>query len=291
MNMQRYIAFLKILEVGSFTKAAELLGYTQPALSQMIAALEKELSLKLFYRSRYGIRLTPEGERLYPSIQSAVMQYEAMRRTADEIKGLDSGSIRIGTVSSVSCHWLPALIRQFWSAHPNIQFVLHQGDYSTISEWVRTGAIDFGFVNPHAVKGMETIPIKSGEFRAVLPMGHPLANRPRIFLEELAEEPFLLLEEGAYSEPLEAFHAAGLAPHIKLRVHDDYSILSMVEQGLGVSLLTELVLRKTNYAVAIRPIDPPIFRTLGIVTKEKPSLPLASREFIRYLLEKKDELQ
>ena len=244
--MQRYIALLKVIEVGSFTKAADLLGYTQPALSQMIASLEKELSIKILYRSRYGIRLTPEGERMYPSVQRAVLQYQAMRRTADEIRGLDSGVVRIGTVSSVSCHWLPEIIRAFWQKHPNIQIVLHQGDYTSIPEWVRTGAVDFGFVNPHAVKGMETTVIKSGEFRAVLPKDHPLAEKKSLILEDLAEEPFLLLEEGAYSEPLEAFRAAGITPNVKLRVHDDYSILSMVEQGLGVSILTELVLHKTS---------------------------------------------
>lgn len=288
--MQRYIAFLKVVEVGSFTKAAELLGYTQPALSQMIAALEKELSLKLLYRSRYGIQLTPEGERMYPAIQNSVMQYESMRRTADEVRGLDSGIVRIGTVSSVSCHWLPGLIRQFWQEHPNIQLVLRQGDYSTIPEWVRTGEIDFGFVNPRAVKGLEAMPVKSDEFRVVLPLDHPLANRSSLSLMDLCTEPFLLLEEGTYSEPLEAFYAACLMPNIRLRVHDDYSILSMVEQGLGVSLLPELVLHKTNYRVAILPTEPPITRTLGVVTKDRRALSLASKEFLRCLMENRDAL-
>ncbi len=281
--MERYIALLKVIEIGSFTKAAERLGYTQPALSQMIASLEKELSIKILHRSRYGIRLTPEGERLYPSIQSAVLQYEAMRRTADEIRGLSSGVVRIGTVSSVSCHWLPGIIRAFWQEHPNIQIVLHQGDYTSIPEWVRTGAVDFGFVNPHAVKGMETTVIKSGEFRAVLLKNHPLAGKKSLVLEDFAEEPFLLLEEGAYSEPMEAFRAAGIAPNIRLRVHDDYSILSMVEQGLGVSILTELVLHKTNYDVVALPIEPAIIRTMSIVTKDKHALPLASKAFLQCL--------
>ena len=230
--MQKYIALLKVIQVGSFTKAADLLGYTQPALSQMIASLEKELSIKILYRSRYGIQLTPEGERLYPAIQESVLQYEAMQRQADEIRGLDSGIVRIGTVSSVSCHWLPGIIRAFWQKHPNIQIVLHQGDYTSIPEWVRTGAVDFGFVNPHAVKGMETTIIKSGEFRAVLPKNHPLSGKKLLVLEDLAEEPFLLLEEGVYSEPLEAFQAAGITPNIKLRVHDDYSILSTTQNKL-----------------------------------------------------------
>ena len=82
---------------------------------------------------------------------------------------------------------------------------------------------------------METTVIKSGEFYAVLPKHHPLAEKKSLILEDFAKEPFLLLEEGVYSEPLEAFHAAGITPNIKLRVHDDYSILSMVEQGLGAS--------------------------------------------------------
>ncbi len=286
--MQRYIALLKVIEVGNFTKAAELLGYTQPALSQMVASLERELSVKILYRSRYGIRLTPEGEQLYPAIRNSVLQYEVMRTAADEIRGLDSGIVRIGTVSSVSCHWLPEVIRAFWQEHPNIQIVLHQGDYTSIPEWVRTGAVDFGFVNPHAVRGMETTVIKSGEFRAVLPKNHPLSNKESLLLKDLADEPFLLLEEGSYSEPLEAFRAADITPDIRLRVHDDYSILSMVEQGLGVSILTELVLHKTNYDVVVLPIEPAIIRTMSIVTKDRNTLPLASKEFIRCLMEYRD---
>lgn len=289
--MQRYIALLKIVEAGSFTAAAKLLGYTQPALSQMIASLESELSVKLLNRSRYGIKLTPEGERLLPGIQSTVMQYKAMRQTADEIRGLDSGLVRIGTVSSVSCHWLPGVIRRFWSEHPNIEIALHQGDYTSIQDWVRTDTVDFGFVNPKAVHGLEVADIvRSGEFRAILPPGHPLAQRRFLTLTELEAQPLILLEEGAYSEPLEAFRAEGLEPEIRLRAHDDYSILSMVEQGLGISILTELVLNKTSYNVAAVPIEPPIIRTMSIVVKDKRSLSLASRRFIKCLLDSRSEL-
>lgn len=214
-----------------------------------------------------------------------------MHRTADEIRGLNFGVVRIGTVSSVFCHWLPEIIRAFWQEHPNIQIVLHQGDYTSIPEWVRTGAVDFGFVNPHAVKGMETTIIKSGEFRAVLPQNHPLAEKKSLVLEDLAEEPFLLLEEGVYSEPLETFRAAGITPNVKLRIHDDYSILSMVEQGLGVSILTELVLHKTSYDVVALPAEPAIIRTMSIVTKDKNTLSLASKAFIRYLMNRRNSLQ
>lgn len=182
------------------------------------------------------------------------------------------------------------MIRAFWEKHPNVQVVLHQGDYSSIPEWVRTGAVDFGFVNPRAVKGLETMAVKSGAFRAVVPAGHPLAARKSVTLEDLAREPFLLLEGGVYSEPEEAFAAAGLAPNVRLRVHDDYYILSMIEQGMGVSILAELVLHKTNYRVAALPLSPPVTRTIGVVMKDRRTLPLAARVFIDQLMAQREQL-
>ncbi|MCD7909677.1 MAG: LysR family transcriptional regulator [Clostridium sp.] len=281
--MNRYITFQKIVELGSFTRAAQALGYTQSAVSQMIASLEDELSIQLLYRSRVGIRLTPEGEDLYPFIRSTVLQYQAMLGKAGEIRGLETGVVRIGTISSISCHWLPRLIKEFGEQYPKVQFVLHQGDYTTIPEWVRTGEADFGFVNPDAVQGMCTQFLKEGELRAVLPADHPLAEQPFVELKQLAGEPFLLLEEGALSEPLEAFSQVGLKPNIRLRVHDDYSILSMIETGLGVSILPELVLQRTGYRVAVRLIKPAVTRKIGLVFKDKDALPIAAKYFIRFL--------
>ncbi|WP_394926642.1 LysR family transcriptional regulator [uncultured Robinsoniella sp.] len=283
--MNRYIALQKVVELGSFTKAADVLGYTQPAISQMISSLENELSIKLLYRSRYGIHLTLEGERIFPSIQKTVAGYKAMLEIAKEIKGLDSGTIRIGTISSISCHWLPGLIKEFQEIYPNVQFILHQGDYTSIPEWVRTGEADFGFINPDAIPGIKTKFIKTGELRAVLPVNHPLSTKEYITLNDLAREPFLLLEEGALSEPMEAFRKAGLEPDVRLCVHDDYSILSMIESGLGVSILPELVLRKTNYHVTILPLRPVLTRKIGLIMKDKNAIPIASKYFIDFLFE------
>ena len=288
--MNRYAAFLKVVEVGSFTKAAEILGYTQPAMSQMIASLENELSIKLLYRSRYGVRLTPEGERLLPSIQSSVAQFQSMQNIAGEIRGLDSGVVRIGTISSISCHWLPPVIRQFWEKYPNVQLIVHQGDYTTIPEWVRTGELDFGFVTPDAVDGTDSRFLKTGEHRACLPKDHPLAKKQSVTLAELAKEPFLLLEEGIYSEPLAAFHAAGLEPNIRMTMHDDYSILSMVEQGLGVTILPELVLRKQSYDIVMLPTEPMVMRRISIISREKNELSIAAKRFIQFLIESQKRL-
>lgn len=288
--MNRYIALQKIMELGSFTKAAEALGYTQSSISQMIASLENELSIKLLIRSRHGVKLTIEGTELYPFIERTILQYRAMQEKINEIKGLETGIIRVGTFSSITCHWMPQLIKGFQQRYPNVQFLFHQGDYTSIQEWIKTGAVDFGFVTPPAVTDLETIIMKDGEMLAILPKNHPLADRTSIRVGEISGDPYILMEEGHFSEPLNAFEAAGLKPNIKYTIHDDYAVMTMVEAGLGVSILAELVLQRTNFDIAKIPLDPPIYRTLAIAYKDRHSLPVASQYFIKYLMEKVEEL-
>ena len=288
--MNRYIALQKIIELGSFTKAAESLGYTQSSISQMIASLESELSMKLLTRSRYGVKLTIEGADLYPFIERSIYQYRSMLEKANEIKGLETGIIRVGTISSVTCHWMPQLINGFKKEYPNVQFLFHQGDYTLIPEWIVSGQIDFGFINPNAGTNLNTKTIKDGEMLAVLPKSHPLAKKKSISLADLSNEPYILLEEGHYSEPMAAFKTAGIIPNIQYTIHDDYAIMMMVEEGLGVSILAELILRRTNYDIVCIPLNPPITRTLAVGYKDWDSLPIASKHFIEYLMNHKNEL-
>lgn len=287
--MNRYLALQKIVELGSFSKAAEALGYTQSAMSQMIASLENELSVKLLNRFRTGAKLTLEGKELYPYLERTIYQYLSMQEKVKEIRGLETGIIRMGTLASISAHWLPGLLKEFQEQYPGVEFVIHQGDYTSIQEWIKTGAVDFGFVNPKAVSGLETIVLKEGSMLAVLPENHPLIAKDIIPLEDLAAEPFILLEGGHYYEPLEAFKSIHAAPNIKYTIHDDYAIMTMVEAGLGVSILAELVLHRTNYRIALRPTDPPISRTIAIGYRDKSCLPMAARRFIGILLAHADE--
>ena len=118
---------------------------------------------------------------------------------------------------------------------------------------------------------------------AVLPQKHKFSKLDKIPLAAMIDEPFILLEEGHYYEPLEAFHKAGLEPHVKYTIHDDYAIMTMVEANLGVSILAELILHRTNYKIVTRPTIPPIKRTIAIAYKGKDSLPMASRKFIDLL--------
>lgn len=288
--MNRYIALQKIVELGSFSKAAESLGYTQSAMSQMITSLENELSIKLVNRFRTGTKLTLEGRELYPYIERMLCQFFAVREKTNEIKGLQTGVIRMGTIASISAHWLPRFLKIFQEEYPGVEFVIHQGDYSSIQEWVKSGIIDFGFINPQAAAGIETTTLTQGNMLAILPEHHPLAELDVIPLEILAPEPFILLEEGHYYEPLEAFKSIGITPNIKYTIHDDYAIMTMVEAGLGISILAELILHRTSYNLILRPTEPAITRTIAIGYKDKGSLSMASKRFIDLLVSHTKEL-
>ena len=219
-----------------------------------------------------------------------IYQFYAVKEKANEIKGLETGTIRMGTLASISAHWLPNLLKKFQEQYPGVEFVIHQGDYASIYEWIKIGAIDFGFINPNAVSDLETLILKNGTMLAVLPENHPLSINDTIPLQLLASEPFILLEEGNYYEPLEAFKSLGIFPNIKYTIHDDYAIMTMVEAGLGVSILAELILHRTNYRIKLCPTEPLITRTITIGYKDKFSMPVACKRFIELLQAHLDEL-
>lgn len=283
--MTRYLAFCKIIECGSFTRAAERLGYTQAAVSQMIRSLENEMALTLLIRTRSGVRLTPEGEQLYPLIQKYVSVYRELNDRIGELHGLSSGELRIGTFSSMSQRLLPGLLYDFSSRYPGIRFVLSPGDNTTLPERIRAGLIDFGFVYPEAATGLQSIPIARDNYLAVFPEGHPYAERSSVSLKEMATLPLIVVEEGGVNTVLRAFADASLTPFVQYRIHDDHTILSMVERGIGVSILPSMILDRAAYRLKIVPIETPVQRTVSIGYLDKELLPIAAKRFIRFLVE------
>ncbi|WP_088008941.1 LysR family transcriptional regulator [Indiicoccus explosivorum] len=282
--MNPYYALIKVIETGSFTRAAEALGYTQSAVSQMVHSLETELATKLILRSRTGIKLTPDGEEFLPFIRKLCNSHQELLEKQKEMEGLQSGLIRIGTLSSVSCNWLPGLMKEFKEQYPDVRFGLFQGEYTSIADWIKEGTVNFGFVNPDAVTGLTTVSLQEDEMLAVLPKEHPLTGNDTVLLKDLTAEPYILLDVGKLSEPLSMFRQNGLEPNIQFRVYDDYAIMSMVEQGLGVSILPKLVLKRSAYHIETRPTSPPVTRTISIAYRDKEVLPIASRYFIDFAI-------
>lgn len=283
INIQKYKAFLKVVELESFTRAAEKLFYSQSGISRMINDLEKEWSVTLFERSRTGVRLTSDGIKLLPFAKKVCEAYQKLQAEVDALNGLQSGIIRIGTFSSVATHWLPGILKAFQEDYPNIDFELLLGDYTEIESWIAEGRVDCGFTRLPASFGLETLSLEKDEYLAVLPEGHALSEHDVIPLASLCQEPFILLEKGKNNEISEVFRVAGLIPRVKFTLWDDYAVMTMVEKNLGVGILPSLILRKIPYSIITRKIDVSPCREIGLAFRSRKSTSRAVQQFIEYL--------
>ncbi len=283
MNMQKYLAFVKTVESGSFTKAAEQLNYTQSGISRMIADLEHEWGITLLERNKGGIKLTSDGVKILPYAQTLCADFDKMRIQVDELKGLQSGLIRIGTFSSVATHWLPNIIKAFQKDYPNMDYELLLGDYTEIEEWIHTGRVDCGFLRLPTHADFETIFLEQDRLMAIIPENHPLKDCDKFPIAALCEEPFMLLEKGAKAEISEIFERNNLKPNVKFTTWDDYAVMSMVESGLGIAILPELILKRVPYRILAKELDVPAYRNIGLAVRNGKTASLAVKRFLEYL--------
>lgn len=283
MNILKYMAFIKTVEYGSFTKAAEILNYSQSGISRMINDLEKEWNVILLERSRAGVRLTSDGTKLLPYAKGVCEEYQKLQMQVNELNGLQSGLIRIGTFSSVATHWLPSIIKEFQKDYPNIDYELLLGDYTEIETWILEGRVDCGFLRLPTHTELETIFLEQDKLLAILPEGHPLTEYDKVPVATLCEYPFMLLEKGAKAEISEIFDRCGLSPKTHFTTWDDYAVMSMVESGLGISILPELILKRVPYRIVVKELDVPAYRKIGLALRSKKTVSLAVAKFLDYL--------
>lgn len=283
MNIQKYLALAKTVEYGSFTKAAEILNYSQSGISRMINDLEKEWKVSLLERGRNGVRLTSDGLKLLPYVQNVCSEYQKLQTQVDELNGLQTGLIRIGTISSIATHWLPAIIQEFQKDYPNIDYELLLGDYTEIENWILEGRVDCGFLRLPTHAEFETIFLKQDKLLVVLPQKHPMAACERFPVRALCDYPFMLLEKGAKAEVSEIFDKNHISPNVHFTTWDDYAIMSMVESGLGISILPELILQRIPYRIVARELDVPAYRNIAIALRDKKTASLAVKRFLEYI--------
>ncbi len=289
--LSRYSIFCKVVESRSFTKAAESLGYSQSAVSQMVKALEQELGTILVSRGKSGITLTKDGESYYPYIQGIYNSENMLEKKQKEMNGLENSTIRIGTFTSISRNVLPQLMQRFKQKYPYVHFILQQGEYTSISQWIRDDDVDFGFIGEQVSDDLVAKPLYEDEMVVVLPVEHPLTEQQEyISLKQLTEDPFILLDEGNFSVALDAFSKQGLSPNIEYKVYDDYSILAMVKQGLGVSILYHLVVTGFGEGLTVRQLEETPKRTLSLTWKNWNTMPLAARKFADFVIKNTPEV-
>ena len=285
MSLVKYEILNAVVEYGSLTKAADALNITQSAISHAIASLESDCGFTLLNRGRTGVKVTAEGERILGYTREILRWNELMNQEISLIRGAEVGTVRIGTFASISTQWLPGILKQFRLRHPGIEIKLWEGDYAEIETWLAGGAIDLGFLSLGESMSYENIPLQKDRMMCILPLGHPLADETSVSFELLLEQPFILPRWGGDNEieRLIRQHAAKL--NVVYEVAEDQAIMAMVRNGLGISLLPEMVLQGHTNELALVPLSGDPYRTIGLACPSLANLSPATRRFIEAVQE------
>ena len=210
MSVAKYQIFLKTVERGSFTAAARELSFTQSGISHAISSLEEELGVSLLIRSHGGVTPTADGRALMPYFEKmCAMQHQLEQRAAD-LRGMETGLVKVATFTSVSEKWLPNILKTFQELYPRIEFELLPSNFNNeISDWVLNGQADCGFISlpAPAEKYLDCWLLQQDQWKVIVPCGHPLAGADPFPPEALEKYPLILLDEGDVDRAVRAIHA------------------------------------------------------------------------------------
>jgi DNA-binding transcriptional LysR family regulator len=242
LELHQLEAFEAVILHGSFTRAAEALFLTQPAVTRQIAALEAELRTPLFDRLGRSVRLTAAGEALHRYAEQMIRLSREAKDAVSDIAAGASGRLDVGASNTLATYVLPPLLRRFRETHARIEIAINTGVSARIVEMVREGRVDIGLVTTEAGTGdrqLQTTLLADYETCAVLPPGHPLTVRHRVRAADLEGIPLILMETGTnlrtYVDRL--LSSAGVAEQIAMELDNVEAIKRMIEADLGVSLL------------------------------------------------------
>lgn len=282
-SLLKYLAFVKTVKTGSFTRAAQELDYAQSSISKMVSDLETEWGMTLMERSKKGVCLTSAGEQILPFLRKVLQDHQKLEGQICRMNGLETGVVRIGTFASVAINWLPNLFAALQRDYPGIEYEMLLGDYEEVEHWIDEGRVDCGFLRLPTLPKFDTILLKQDEYKVVLPSDHTLAKKETVAAEDLNGLPFLLLEHGGKTEVSDLLEQYHVQPDIRFITWEDFAIMAMVEKGMGVSILPDMILRRIPYQIEIRSLQTPYYRPIGLAMKRMKALPPAVQKFIEYL--------
>lgn len=284
MPLDRYEVLVQVAESCNITRAAEELNYTHSAISHIIRNLEEEVGFPLFLRSKNGLRLTPQGESLLPYARQVVRHQNRFDQHASAIKGLKTGTIHVGSFTSVSMQWLPDILVKLHESYPGITVVQSHGNYLDIEQELQDGRLDCGFLSAAHSGHYRFIPLVYDEYLLLLPPGHPLEKYERVPVEALNGETFVLMDDGG-----EAYDTAQIMRCFDHRVthwvNEDYLAIPLVERGLGLSVLPRLILDGVQTDVVTKRFAVPRYRQIGIAVKRSEEIPPLTQAFIELVQE------
>lgn len=280
IHQLRYVA--AVADTGSFTAAAEAVRVSQSGVSTQVQKLERELGVALFDRGSRRVALTPDGERMLPVIRAALQALGEVSSTADDLRGLLVGSLRVGAVSGITWPRLFDALGEVHTAHPGLDIRLREGSSGELIEQVRRGECDLAVVAwaQHPPAGLETVTVFDDPLVAVVAPDHPWASRCSIRPDELRGVDLITLSEGTGDRAALAQLLPGAEP--RWEASTPWFVERLAARGLGIGVVSEATRRRWDSVVAV-PIDAPGIRSrLGIAWRPAPTR--AARALIDLLL-------
>lgn len=284
MDTKKIRALLTALEKGSLTAAAEEMGYTQSGLTHMMNSLEDELGIRLLVRSKGGVRLSPVGRELLPQLTALSDCAAELERSVEKLVQRSFTVLRLGAYSSVSRQWLPAILAELRRVSPEIDVSITTGGMRDIYEAVKNDELDCAIISYQSAlcQNMHWVGLRDDPLLAILPADFQLDGGA--FPVELFDgREFLMPSDDFELDIMPALTAAGtrVNPEFRYTGLDDAAIVSMVAHGLGVSILSELVMEGISGRVVSIPIEPAASRRLGIVVSEHLQSDRSIKSFVR----------
>ena len=291
MESARCKAFMYAADTGSFTKAAERLNYTPSGVSQLVGALENETGLTLLKRTRKGVTLTSDGEILLPAVREFLEKENRIYELAAEVKGLLVGSVTIAAYSSISTHWLPEVIRDFEQDYPQIEIRLMEGIRQEVTRWLDEKKADIGFLSYQEPMPYEWTPLDYDEMLAVLPKDHLYASKESYPLINCETDSFIMPALGRDDDVVSLFERNGIKLNIHFTTLENFATIAMIEKGLGMSVMNNLITEKWNCDVVKIPVDPPSRIILGLAVPSYKQASPAVKRFIKYAVERLKKIE
>lgn len=282
MDINKYEVLLRAVDCGSLTRAAEEMGYTQSGISHMMKSLESEFGFPVLVRSRSGVSLTRGGETILPFIRTIVNANNHLNQNVSQLNGLDTGSITIGEFASISVSWMPYIIDEFHRDYPNITLNLIEGSTQELERLFEENRLDIGFLSFQPHMRFDWFPLKRDPILAILPLNHPYANCESFPISAFYKEPFVIPAMGKDYDVMRVLKEADVHPVCPFSTMDDYAAIAMVEKGLCVSMCPAMLLQGHPSKVAVLDLDPPQYRTIGVVAPSFETLSPAAKKFLSY---------
>ncbi len=285
MTLLTYQVFKTVADIGSFHKAADILGLTPSAISHAITNMEKELGFAVLIRSKSGITLTSNGADLLPYVNAVLNSDESLHQLVADMNGLAMGTVKIGVFSSVCTSWLPDIMSSFKEKYKNVSIEVYQGTYDDVADWIKTGVVDLGFLSLSSAKDIPIEPLYRDPLLCVLPKGMPKrGNTDYMDIDDMRDMQFVTQRESTDADIQNFLRENRLSIQSNYHVVDDLSTVRLVEKGFGICLMPELVMQDIPYEVDTYRVHPDASRIIGIAILNKDFVAPAVRTMYNHIV-------